>query len=135
MSLELGQNERPVLQNLSVELGVGEDEGAHRLEAILQAGRCLRGGDAVVRVRVPIRGGHQLRVGPARQEKHPFLRLDPIIQSVLIVVSICCLSGFEWRFCTKYQLELFIYYSLKAAAAAAAIKLRIKATKKTIFYV
>lgn len=88
MSLELGQNERPVLQNLSVELGVGEDEGAHRLEAILQAGRCLRGGDAVVRVRVPIRGGHQLRVGPARQEKHPFLRLDPIIQSVLIVVSI-----------------------------------------------
>lgn len=48
--LELGQDQRLVLEDLSVQSGVRQDEGAHCLEAILQAGRCLGGRDAAIAV-------------------------------------------------------------------------------------
>lgn len=63
-SLDLGQDQRPVLQDLRVELGVGQDEGAHRPEAVLQARGGLRGGDVGGG---GVGGGDQLWVGPGRR--------------------------------------------------------------------
>lgn len=67
LGLEGGQDQGLVLQDLSVELRVGQDEGAHRLEPVLEAGRRLGGRDAAVGVRVSVRGGGgggELWVGP-----------------------------------------------------------------------
>lgn len=43
LRLELRQDQRLVLQDLTVQCGVGQDEGAHRLKTILQT-RCHLGG-------------------------------------------------------------------------------------------
>lgn len=48
--LELGQDQRLVLQDLSVQIRVRQDEGADRPEAVLQAVYCLGGRDAVISV-------------------------------------------------------------------------------------
>lgn len=48
--LELGQDQRLVLEDPSVQFRVRQDEGAHRQEAILEAGRRLGGRDAAVSV-------------------------------------------------------------------------------------
>lgn len=49
-SLELRQDQRLVLEDLSVQFRVGQDEGAHSPEAILEARRRLGGGYAAVAV-------------------------------------------------------------------------------------
>lgn len=48
--LELGQDQRLVLKDLSVQIRVRQDEGAHRPEAVLQAVHCLGGRDAAIRI-------------------------------------------------------------------------------------
>lgn len=77
LGLEGGQDQGLVLQDLSVELRVGQDEGAHRPEPVLEAGRRLGGRDATVSVRVSVRGGGggaELWVGPEQTaEKRLFL--------------------------------------------------------------
>lgn len=63
--LELGQDQRLVLEDLSVQFRVRQDEGADLPDAILKAGCCLGGRDAAVSVRVSIGGKVQFWVGPA----------------------------------------------------------------------
>lgn len=67
--LELGEDQRLVLEDLVVQPGVGQDEGAHGLEPILKAVRSLRGGDATVAVGVAIGREAQLWVGPDNREE------------------------------------------------------------------
>lgn len=48
--LELGQDQRLVLEDLTVQSGVRQDQGAHRPEAVLEAVHCLGGRDAAIAV-------------------------------------------------------------------------------------
>lgn len=48
--LELGEDQRLVLEDLTVEPGVRQDERAHCLQAILKAIRSLGGRDATIAV-------------------------------------------------------------------------------------
>lgn len=52
--LKLRQNQRLILEDLTVQLGVGQDEGAHGFESILELGRCLRGRNPAIAVGVAV---------------------------------------------------------------------------------
>lgn len=67
--LELRQDQRLVLEDLSVQSGVRQDKGAHCLEAILEAICRLRGRDATIAVWVAIGGEAQFWIGPDERGK------------------------------------------------------------------
>ena len=97
-SLELRQDQRLVLEDLSVQFRVGQDEGAHSLEAILEACGRLGGGYAAITVWVGVGGEAQNWVGPFGRAGWGW-------------VHVICFWKLFWR--NKFQDFTFLYLHSK----------------------